>query len=511
MADSQLGLGIGRPSLSIPGWRKEDGRPAAEAPAVRPKKKTLRGWLEFGGFMVGSGINYWIKYAHYVEDWQWKLTLWDQWNRFLTLGAIRFDSNSFVTNWIHCPGGALYYQFARTNNFSWTSSWLVAAIGAAYWEYVAEWREVISINDLITTTSGGYSMGEPWYQLGEYFAHKPGAFYGLLSFMNPLLKFHHWLDRKDLGANVYTPPGWERCSLVVGAKSAKPASGGASETSLFLGVRTQLVEFPDYGKPGEIRTTLKDTFVSEMSGDYAYRDHYVDEANLTTRVVSWGLFRQSINENLEGYAFSLGLGSALEYFKKRPVDFYDINPQPFRRGVDLHLERPRNFRDKLVLVHVAGPVVDWTIFRRDLKLRTVVEVYGDFGLINAYALNGYSALHNIAGMKSTLLYYGNYYGFGGSVSAATDLWWGNFRARGQASFGAWGSADFSDRYQDDVTNNLHFDDNMFVYLVGIGYKIPRLPFELFADYQGRRRWGRADDFRTHGLEKRLFAGLEFLF
>ena len=98
-------------------------------------------------------------------------------------------------------------------------------------------------------------------------------------------------------------------------------------------------------------------------------------------------------------------------------------------------------------MHLAGPVLDWTVFRPGLRLRTVAEAYFDFGLINSYALNAYSELHHtipddtIEGMKTTIMYYGYYYAFGGTLSGQTNLEWGNFRAQALASFGAWSSVD----------------------------------------------------------------------
>jgi hypothetical protein len=114
-------------------------------------------------------------------------------------------------------------------------------------------------------------------------------------------------------------------------------------------------------------------------------------------------------------------------------------------------------------------------------------------------------------MKTTVLYYGYYYAFGGTLSGKTDLEWRGLRAQALASFGAWSSVDIWDRFQDEITNNAHLDDNRFRWLLGAGWKLPRVPLELFVHFEGIRRWGRLLDVRVHGLEKRTFAGLEFSF
>ena len=480
----------------------------------RPRKG--RAWLELVGFQAFSVGSYWIRYkSHFVEDWQFRMTLDDQISRVLFLEGWRFDSNNFKLNWTHSLAGGIYYQFGRTNHASWLYSWMISVVGSTFWE-LTEWKEVISLNDQIMTGLGGFAIGEPWYQVGHYLAHQSGLLFQALSFMNPVLKFNHWLDRKDPGVRNYVQPGWHDFGLAAGVRRLSTA-GRPAETAVYFEVHTRLIGLPEYGRAGDVRRTFRDTYFSSMSLDYAARNGTADETRFSTTAVPWGSFRQKIDDKLEGYSLIVGLGSSFEYFKKRSFDYYDLNPVPVYQGIDLHLEIPRNFNDKLAIVHLAGPVLDWTVFRRSWKLRAVATAYFDFGLINSYALNGYSQLHHtppsetIDGMKTTVLYYGYYYGFGGTFSGNTDLEWGAFRAHALASFGAWGSADSLDRFQDKVTNNAHLTDTRFRYLFGAGWKVPRVPFEVFVKYEGVQRRGRLLEIRTGGLEKRIFAGLEFSF
>jgi hypothetical protein len=487
----------------------------------QPKKRKLRAWLELSGFLAISGGSYWIRYKHggFTEDWQFPLTLSAQFKRFFLLQGWRFDSNNFKLNWTHSFAGAIYYQFGRSNYMSWLQSWLMACAGSTFWEGVIEWKEVISLNDQTMTGLGGFATGEPWYQIGEYLDHQSSLILRALGFVNPTIKINGWLDRDDPATKDYVQPGWHDLSLFAGMRSLA-TSGQATQTDAYFGLQTQLLGLSEYGKPGEVQQHVNDTYFTEISLDYAVRDGHADETNFSTSAVTWGYFWQKINDNLEGYSLTLGLGSSFQYFKKKPVNTYDSNPvpvDPTDLGSGLNLQIPRDFTDKLAIVHIAGPVLDWTIFRHDLKLRTVAAVYFDFGLINSFALNEYSELHDtppndtIAGIKTTLLYYGYYYGFGGTFSGSTNLEWKGFRARALASFGAWGSADFRDRFPDQVTNNAHCEDNRFRYLVGAGWKVPQVPLELFVNYEGIRRWGSLLEVQVQGLEKRTFAGLKFSF
>ena len=159
-------------------------------------KMTRRALLELGVVAVYSTIRYWADYHHWVEDWQYELTCEDQYRRFLTTEAIRFDSNNYVTNLTHVIAGAFYYQMARTNYLTWKESLLAAFVSSLTYEYVSEWREVISINDMFMTSFGAVSVGEAWFQLSDDFHHSRSPFRRVLAFMNPINEINQFLDRR---------------------------------------------------------------------------------------------------------------------------------------------------------------------------------------------------------------------------------------------------------------------------------------------------------------------------
>ena len=61
-------------------------------------------------------------------------------------------------------------------------------------------------------------------------------------------------------------------------------------------------------------------------------------------------------------------------------------------------------------------------------------------------------------MKTTVFYYGDHDGFGGAFVARARLDTKILELHGSAELNAWGSADFLDRFQDEVTNNAHLTD-----------------------------------------------------
>lgn len=489
----------------------------AEAPAPVMRPNYRRAIVQHAIFAVYATWEYWSSYHEWIEDWQFQLNWADQYRRFLTTEAITFDSNAYITNWIHVVGGGLYYQFARASYLSWPQSLLSCFIASSTYEYITEWREVISINDMMLTTFGGYSVGEPWFQLSDYFHHRKSIASKVLGFMNPINELDHWLDRKKPASRVYAAPGWADLVLSLGGWHSTQTGRGAHDAAI-VSIETQLIRTPEYGRPGTFSRVQRDTSLSELAFTVALRQRGPSEADLKsglndemdfyTRVVGLSWYRQSIDELGRGSAFSIGLGSALTYLRKRPV-FYDA------RGTPVHIapppEPPTGFTDKMTAAHLFGPVLDWTRFGRGVKVRLVADAYLDFVMMNATAMNAYSAVHPIAGMKTTLSYYGYYYGYGGSASARLDVDWGPLWLRGLVSAHAWGSWQGRDRFQSDVTNNVAEADSRTRYLLKAGWRFGRAPVRLFAGVEGIHRWGRIAEIEAATQETRTFAGLSYLF
>ncbi len=508
----------------------EAGSESSVPEGTRMKKKWGRAYIEFGALFSYAAINYWRKYAMFIEDWQYELTCADQYKRFFTTEALKFDSNSFYLNWSHGLAGGVYYQFARTNDLSWLESWIFSLAGSMLWEYGVEWREVVSINDLTFTGLGSYPIGEAWFQTARYLAARPELPLRILSFINPFLKINRWLDRKKPASRAYDVPGWHDFELSVGARRLS-SSGRDAQDSLFLGFRAEIVGPPGFGKAATFRKSIQGLYLSELSLDLAVGgDRAVDEAlalgwtetdlasggfadeiNFSARTVNWAWYRQDIDDLSRGSSFSLGLGSAFTYFRKTPALRIDTGELRVRTGEDLQLDKPRFFRDKISVVHLAGPVLDWWRYGREARLRVTAEAYIDFALVNSFALNTHSADHDISGMKTTLLHYGYYYAWGGTLRGRGDLEWKSFRFRALAAFQLWDSIEGLDRFQDDLTEDGDADDSRIRFLAGIDWAVPRMPLRVFVTYETLRRRGRIGETEVRGLETRGYAGLRFFF
>ena len=478
----------------------------------KPKKRLGRAVLEYFALLAYSQTKYWVTYGDWIEDWHYELTWEDQKKRFFSLEAWKFDSNCFGLNWRHAFAGGLYYNIARTNNLNRLESLLFTLGGSFYWEYIVEWRNVLSIGDNIFTIIGGASIGEAWYQLGKYFSNNTGLGNRILGFLNPILKFNRWLDRKEIKKWPEEPdPGWNKFDFFLGGRVSQSTAKENQSGYLHGGFHTQINHIPEFGKTGQISRRESGTLFSEIYFDMAAGDKGVEEVNLFTRVVYFGRFKQNIDQHQRGYAYYFGLGSAFAYFKKRSIAFYDGCEVKVKRGYDLQLEKPREFTDKLSIVHLAGPVFDLTSVQPKLKLRLVLDAYLDFALVNAFALNKYSEGRDISGIKTNLMYYGYYYGLGTTLSSDLKIRFSNLEFRGLLKYHAWGSLDGRDRFQEDLTDDFHLKDSRLQYKLDLGYWIPGTSMELFSSFEGINRRGNIKDIDHRELEKRFFFGINFKF
>ena len=480
----------------------DEGKQAAPPPAIRPNGG--RGLFEIGILLAYSQTRYWLNYAKFIEDWQFHFRWKDQQRRFFTFEAWMFDSNAFGMNGSHSFSGVLYYQFGRTNNLSWPQSFLYALGGSLWWEYVTEWREVISLNDNIMTSAGGFAAGEAWFQLGKYFIGRKGLFEQFLSFaVNPLLKFNHWLDLTKGRNRLLGPePGWHDFRLFFGQKRMPTSAGTGTQNNLFFGFHTRIVHAPEYGRPERSARRVTDTLASDLDVDFTTRHGRIEEFNFATRVAGLGYYRQEIGPDARGYAYYVGMGSAFSLFKKKSVSIYDSSSIPVKKGYDLHLEEPRRFTDKMAVAHVAGPVFDYTAFTPKSRLRLVLDAYLDFGLINAFALNPYSEAADLLGVKTTLLYYGYYYGIGTTLASDLTYRYRALRLGGRLSYSTYGSIEGLDRFQDEITDDFHMKDDRFAFRFETAVRLPGAPVEVLASYEGIGRHGAIKDVRRRDFEDR---------
>jgi len=490
------------------GVRPDSGPGAAQPTAeTETKRKTARAFIELGLNLAISTGNYWNKYSKFIEDWQFTLTWKDQKRKFFTSEGLRLDSNNMSLNWTHAWSGALYYNWARTNRFTPMGSFLFSFGGSLFWEYIAEWREVASINDMVFTSLGGPAIGEPLFQIASHFRSRPGFFNRLACiFVDPVLGINDAIDGKSRGPRIPSP-GWKdfRASLGYQHGPVSPASGTSNHAALHIDLR--LVTLPGYGRPGSGSGYARLPLDNEYRVALHFLPHLIEELALSTRSVISGWWWKDVHDDgnggLRGSEFWLGPVMGWELFQKRPVVEYD--------GKDLGMtmpwfdrEQPTRYSDKHSVIHLIGPAADWTGYSGGLRARAGLEATLDFGMVNALAYNDYSAAHDVWGVKTTLHNWGYYYSLGYTLAGRCDLSHGPWRAEAGIRYQRFRSIQGLDRFQDDLLDDEPLRDSRFTYTAAVALAIPRSPLFLSLNLEGIDRWGRFHEVSATSRELRFF-------
>lgn len=84
-------------------------------------------------------------------------------------GTWVFDADDFGTNMVgHPTAGTVYYLIARGNRVSIPEAFAWSFGASLAWELV-EFKEAVSINDVVMTPVGGLALGEAFSQLSAWF------------------------------------------------------------------------------------------------------------------------------------------------------------------------------------------------------------------------------------------------------------------------------------------------------------------------------------------------------
>ena len=483
--------------IPLPNYRKLE----------KPRKRLGRAMVEGAGHFVYAIASYWIRQDVMKEDWEYQFTWKDQKRRFLFLDGPRFDSNTFQFNWTHSVAGAMYYNYARVNNFNSLES-LLYTMGASYfWEFFVEFKEVVSVNDLIGTPIGGLSIGESLFQVSRVFRDSPPTpLNRFASFItDPIMTLNYWLDRKKNRPKIHEGAADFRHDfrLSWGARGNK-FSGDKTNLKINLGLETEITTLPEYGKTGAVSRYSRGTMFTRFNADAALDDKGMYEFDIFAKTVLFGYFNQDIRESAAhdktGYSFFLGAGTAFDLVRKR-------TPTPEENPEEAYLT------DKLCVINILGPCFDLSLFRNDLKIRFIADAYADFAMVHSLAYFPYTDLHEVTNTKSTLLNHGYYYALGFTTSSLLQVNYANLELKGKFKYHYFDSVEGLDRFQKELAPGEDFPlkDTRFDYHFSVGYVIPNSPIQLVLALEKTDREGWLKDFHRQHSETRSYFQVKYLF
>lgn len=139
------------------------------AQSLPAESRALRVALEEVAVLLAGTGYYFMQHEVNSQDWTFDYS-WDTVEAKLNGDGYSFDTNYFKTNTLaHSGAGTLYYVVARGNYLLPSESLAVGFFSSAAWEFLAEFRERISINDQMVTPFGGFAFGEAMTQVGRLF------------------------------------------------------------------------------------------------------------------------------------------------------------------------------------------------------------------------------------------------------------------------------------------------------------------------------------------------------
>ncbi len=376
----------------------------------RPKDPAyLRAFGEMGILLTLGSIYYWARPS--INRYDWDLpSVSDR----LSFHAVRFDNNLAITNFISHPfAGSTYYGISRLNGLTVPESALYTIFTSVFWEYVLEFREQVSINDMIFTPFAGIPIGAFLAQASDYFDSAPGGG----STGNQAAAYTLGLPRKahprheDLDEGPWRMPpdslgfssayhhefrlGYEEATVDV-AQAAHHRHG-------VLTAEGQLVGLPGFLRPGRFRKVFAADTFSDLRGRVGITPgvSYVHVRANGTLVGAYQQDFRAARGGTAGHAEMIGLASGLRYVETA-----------YGSTRDMYASTP--------MLGIGG--AEWLAWG-PLRVRLVGEIRYDFAAARSLALPLYVERHGDTSLKSVLTVQGYQFemGIGGRQGAAVQV------------------------------------------------------------------------------------------
>jgi hypothetical protein len=386
-----------------------------------------------------------------------------------------FDNNLHVTNDILHPigAGSTYYWFARANGLRPLEALGYVFTASAVFELFGEWFEKASINDMIVTPLGGWAAGELWTHLGDYLgsARRPRLGNDIATWTLGLPTRLHRpkgyagparpMPEDRLGFSSFY---WHRFSVLAGSSSASNDIE-RSEALFDFALGAEIVAIPGFLQPGSFVLPFSDGELTEGRFRMSLGGNGQQTWDLNFEAIIWGRYAQRIDLDRKGTAWMIGLSNAYDFAERNRLGRYD----------------------GYALVHVLGPVLRYYLVDGDLTARFDAAIHPDFAVIQALTWPDWRVVYGDGGTRSTLTEHGYNFHLGVAARARASVDYRGFEAGARMLLGSYGSIDRWDRFQSDVTKNVHDTEQIAEVGGWLGYTIPdtALHFRLYAEHQGR--------------------------
>ena len=334
-----------------------------------------------------------VQRQDFEMDWDWA-----SWKKKLTsLDAFILDTNDWVANSVRHPiAGALSYQTGRANGYGPVASTAIDLLTALAWEYVVEYREKISINDIVVNMASGFVLGEPLFQLGRL-ASQPGASWSrrnLALLVSPVDRLH-----TAMGYGSWLAPfrPWTRLEASLGAGGG--SYHGESRGDVTLGLDLELVNNSHYARPGSGATWTRAGMWNRFVADLRFLPTDISHARVMTQTTYFGQYTRELDADRVGTDWFVGAAGGLEYDSTRLAD---------------------HEWDQMLVLHLFGPRLALGRWNGEERLLWEITGSGDIGMNDAHVF-GPDNPFDLMPQTSVLQSRGYYYAKGVSVASRLRL------------------------------------------------------------------------------------------
>jgi hypothetical protein len=409
-------------------------------------------------------------------------------------GSWYLDPDAITVNFAsHPTAGTFYYMFARSNRVPIWEAFLWAIGSSTVWELI-EYKEPVSINDMVVTPTAGLAIGEGFTQLSGWFDRDEDnslnqAFAWIL---DPMKKIHDWIDgAKPRRDSAYR--GWHEFSA--DAAAGLLWQNGVAYAALGFDLRTRLFRVPGYGESGGTGYGFSDGNVSAMGLSATYAAGLAVDFLFETETAVAGFYARDLrteSETLTGWDVFAGLTSAFEYGS---------------HVWNLPEHGPKN---QITLVRIPGVDARVRIFSGSLELDCSLDVAFDMGGVEPLGNATVAALSPGQVFPTVYSYQGYYFGIGLHLAPGLELRYG------PAALGAsvrtdwlWGLTDPCVPQLDGQVVSLHDTRTTAAAWLRFRMSAPSLEFALRGNW--RDRSGEVEGQKLSQQERSLLATIAVVF
>lgn len=377
---------------------------------LAPRSHELRAALEEVGIVGSAWVLYSAKNFH-AEPFPPPGP--DSFLKKITGQAISFDANSISTNFVGHPlAGTGYYLAARSNRLPALTSGLFAVGAATAWELV-EYRENMSVNDLVVTPLAGIAIGETLSQFGDL--SERAGIPALSWIVNFPRRFHDWID----GVPTLPAAGPAQHEVRFASSAGSLAAPGGALPVVRVALAGSLLRARGYGEAGRGEAALGDgggaSFLLEGTTS---RAGAVD-GRFEARAVLTGLYWRDLAEGaggLSGHDLVVSLTAGYR--------------------ADMHWYRGEPDRiDRLMVVEAPGLGLSWRPHLGGLRLDVRLDLAPAFGGVTPAGLQGWLASSpSPDALAAVTRLHGYAFAWGGAAATALGLRWGWLGLGGSARF-----------------------------------------------------------------------------